>query len=300
MKSWNHESIFAEYINEEDLSPILHQTSMQATTVSPSERMSIFANTIQALEQLSQSLSSHEAESYWIGQLLSYMQRLQASAPASDPDEQFSHLYLLRKWLFWVPTLLLQRQGGQGPAMLTLAHFYATALALEPLYPALGSVFCARISLPPLEAIIGVTGAMHSHAMDQNAAEISTLMNFPRHMAMSFRGRAHDSQTGGKQSSSAFLNNFNPETLDYTTIGNMSPAFAPSPLHPSAGQTPTLPSSYLEVPSSQAAGFTLGTQQWGVVPSPGFPPQEFTEQEQYYGYPMGNFRSGFVAPIIWT
>lgn len=299
MKSWNHESIFAEYINEEDLSASFHQTSMQSTAVSTSDRMSIFANTISALEQLLQSLSSHEAESYWIGQLLSYMQRLQVSAPASDPDEQFSHLYLLRKWLFWVPTLLLQQQGGQGPAMLTLAHFYATALALEPLYPALGSVFCARIALAPLESIISVTSAMHSHAADQSAAEIAMFMNYPRHMAMSFRNIIHESQTGVKQGNSGFQA-FNPETLDYTTIGNMSPAFTPSPLHPAAGQTPTLPSSFLEVPSSQTAGFTLGTQQWGVVPSPGFPPQEYTEQAQLYDYSMGGFRGGFVAPTIWT
>lgn len=255
--------------------------------------MTILSNTIHALEQLQHSLSAHEAESYWIGQLLSYMQRLQASNPASNPDEQFSHLYLLRKWLFWVPTLLLQRQGGQGPAMLTLAHFYATALALEPLYPDLGSVFCARIALPPLEAIVHVTSAMHSHAMDQNSVEIATLMNFPRHMAMSFRSRVSDGHAGSAKQSSPNLLNLNPETFDFTSIGNMSPAFAPSPLHPASGQTPVLHSSpYLEVPSSQVAGFTVGTQQWGAMPSPGFPPQAYTEQEQLYGYSMGSFRGG--------
>lgn len=299
MNSWKHESIFAEYINEEDLSALPHHAGMQTATVSPSDRMTILGNTIHSLEQLQQSLSAHEAESYWIGQLLSYMQRLQASSPASNPDEQFSHLYLLRKWLFWVPTLLLQRQGGQGPAMLTLAHFYATALALEPLYPDLGSVFCARIALHPLEAIIGVTSAMHSHAMDQNAVEIATLMNFPRHMAMSFRSRAPDSQMGGGKQTSPIPLNLNPETFDYTSIGNMSPAFAPSPLQHSSGPTPILPSSYLEVPTSQAAGFTIGTQQWGVLPSPGFPPQAYTEQDQLYEYSLGGFRGGFVPPI-WT
>lgn len=300
MNSWKHESIFAEYINDEDLSAPTNQSSLQSSIVTSSERMTILTNTIQALEQLQQSLSAHEAESYWVAQLLSYMQRLQASSPASNPDEQFSHLYLLRKWLFWVPALLLQRHGGQGPAMLTLAHFYATALALEPLYPDLGSVFCARIALAPLEAIISVTSAMHSRISDQNSVEIATLMNFPRHMAMNFRSRGTESHVAGSNHTSSNLQHLNRDIFDYTTMGNMSPAFAPSPLHPSSGQTPTLPSSYLEVPNSQPAGFTLGTQQWGILPSPGFPPQTYTEQGQLYGYAMGGFRDGFVAPTIWT
>lgn len=271
--------------------------------VSSSNRMTILLNTIQALEHLQQSLSAHEAEAYWTGQLLSYMQRLQASGPASSPDEQYGHLYLLRKWLFWVPTLLLQRQGGQGPAMLTLAHFYATALALEPLYPDLGSGFCARIALAPLQAIIDVTSAMHSRDSHHSSAEMATLMSFPRHMAMHFRSRGQESHTAVSNKPSPSLDQFNSGNFDYASISNMSPAFAPSHLHLVAGQTPTLPSSYLEIPSSQAAGsvgFTLGTQQWGILPSPGFPPHGYTEHGQPYAYAMCGFRDGFVAPIIWT
>jgi hypothetical protein len=87
-------------------------------------------------------------EAYWVDQLLSYLQRLQATPPAQSPEEQFSQSYMMRKWLFWVPVSLLQRQGGKGPAMLTLAHFYATALTLEPLFPDLGASFCSALALP--------------------------------------------------------------------------------------------------------------------------------------------------------
>lgn len=304
MQSWKHESIFAEYINEEDLTMNPYGSTRQAALPEPSERHAILATSIQSLQQLQRFLGGHESEGYWIGQLLQYVQRLQASAPAQTPDEQFSHLYLLRKWLFWVPVLLLQRQGGQGPAMLTLAHLYATSIALEPLYPDFGSAFCARIALAPLETIINVTDAMQSQrAMDQNSIEIASLMQFPRQMAMNFRGRMADTQQGAyKQEASMY--SVNPETLNYTSIGNLSPAFAPSPLHSSGvqAQAQATLTSYLEVPISQS-GFTYGTQSWGAMPSPGFPPQSFAGQDdQFYGYSLSSFRGGgFVTPTaIWT
>ncbi|KAF2162171.1 hypothetical protein M409DRAFT_27551 [Zasmidium cellare ATCC 36951] len=302
MQSWKHESIFAEYINEEDLIIGPYGATRQATLPEAGERHSILSTAIQSLQQLQRFLGGHESEAYWIGQVLQYIQRLQASAPAQTPDEQFSHLYLLRKWLFWVPVLLLQRQGGQGPAMLTLAHLYATALALEPVYPDFGSAFCARIALAPLETIINVTDAMQSQrAMDQNSIEIASLMQFPRQMAMNFRRRMADTQQGGfRQETSMY--SVNPETLNYTSIGNLSPAFAPSPLHSTAAQAHAAQSPYLEVPISQS-GFTYGTQSWGAMPSPGFPPQSFSGQDdQLYGYSLSGFRGGgFVTPQpIWT
>ncbi|KAF7194031.1 Sterol uptake control protein 2 [Pseudocercospora fuligena] len=300
MQSWKHESIFAEYINEEDL--FVGAYPSRRPSLDSADRNTILSNTVQASQRLQRFLGGHETESYWIGQLLQYLQRLDMSNAAQTPDEQYSHLYLLRKWLFWVPTLLLERPAGQGPSMLVLSHFYATALALEPLYPDLGSAFCARIALSPLEQIISVTDAMQSqHTMDQNSVEIAALMQFPQQLALGFRNRLLQSQQMAMQQASPMLG-VNPDTLSYTSIGNLSPAFAPSPLH--AAQTPTQTShaSYLEVPASQS-GFTYGTQSWGVAPSPGFPPQQYvTQDEQLYGYSLGGFRGGFVASPapIWT
>ncbi|CAK4030053.1 related to UPC2 Regulatory involved in control of sterol uptake [Lecanosticta acicola] len=300
MHTWKHESIFAEYINEEDLLAGSYIPNRQMTCPESVERYSILTNAVQSLQQLQRALMGHEGESYWIGQLLDYIQRLQASSPAQSPDEQFSHLYLLRKWLFWVPVLLLERQGGQGPAMLTLSHFYAVALALEPLYPDLGSAFCARLALAPLETIITVTEAMQSQrVMDQNTMEIASLMRFPQQMAMNFRSKMMEMQQAGMASDPTLLH-LSPETLSYTSIGNLSPAFAPSPLHSQGGQLASSQSSYLEVPTTQS-GFTYGTQSWGAMPSPGFPPLASQDDQLYGGYSLGGFRGGFVTPApVWT
>lgn len=280
-----------------------YNLSTQTSLPEVPERYAILSSTVQALQQLQRTLANHEAESYWIGQLLHYVQQLQKSTPARNPDEQFSHLYLLRKWLFWVPVSLLRRHGEQGPAMLTLAHFYATALALEPLYPDLGSAFCARIVLTPLETIVTVTDAMQSQrAMDVNSMEIASLMQFPQQAAMVFRNKMMEHKGGIQQDPSVM--GVNADTLNYTTIGNLSPAFAPSPLHDpaAASQAPSLQHSpYLEVPISQS-GFTYGTQSWGAVPSPGFPPQIYSAPDDlFYGYHAGGFPGGFVnSTPIWT
>lgn len=300
MHSWKHESIFAEYISEEDL--FVGAYPSRRPSLDQNDRNTILSNTIHASQRLQRFVAGHEAESYWIGQLLQYLQRLHASSPAQTPDEQYSHVYLLRKWLFWVPTLLLQSQGGQGPALLTLSHFYAAALALEPLYPDLGSAFCARVALSPLEQIISVTDAMQSQrAMDQNSMEIASLMQFPQQMALGFRNRVIQSQQIAMQQSSPMM--VNPDTLTYTSIGNLSPAFAPSLLHPVPTQPATTHASYLEVPSQQPS-FSSVQSGWGAMPSPGFPPQSYTPQEeqQFYGYSLGGFRGGFVPTPnpIWT
>ena len=300
MQSWKYESIFAEFIAEEDLVGNSFRTHRRRPSVNPTERSAILHRTVQALQRAQMALAGHDMELHWMNQLITYVQRLQSLNPAQTPEEQFSQLYYLRKWLFWVPVSLLQQQGGQGPAMLTLAHFYSAALTLEPLFPDLGSAFCGSLALPPLEAIISVTGALRSEqVMNPGSNVIASLMQFPQQTALSYRTRAIQTQQLAMQQDSPMVS-FSPETLSYASIGNLSPAFAPSPLHYGTPQSASSQSPFLEVPTTHA-GFSYGLQGWGSVPSPGIPSPTYNSQdEQMYGY-MGGFRSGFVQPApIWT
>ena len=190
--------------------------------------------------------------------------------------------------------------------MLTLAHFYATALALEPLFPDLGSSFCSAMALPPLEAIISVTNAMQSrHVHDTSSMEIASLMQYPQQTALSYRNRAIQYTQLGAQPENTMAA-ISPKTLNYTSIGILSPALTPSTPAYSTSQPPSSVSTpFLEVPGSQPS-FTFGTQTWGAMPSPGFPPQVYTSQEGHIydacgGISLSNFSGGFVptAPI-WT
>jgi hypothetical protein len=257
-------------------------------------------------------------EAYWVEQLLSYLHRLQATPAPQSPEEQFSQSYMVRKWLFWVPVSLLQRQGGKGPAMLTLAHFYATALTLEPLFPDLGASFCSALALPALENIVNVTNAMRSEqGLDNTSSEIASLMQFPQQAVFNYRGQLMQSHPSAAIQPVPTTYDFSADMNNFAATGNLSPAFAPSTPHytPSASTSVSSSSTpYLEVPSQSAqTGFSYNTSSWGAMPSPGFPPQAYSsgfeggDMYDMNGMTLGSvqdvpgFRGGFVSPLpIWT
>lgn len=326
MQTWNRPSLFAEVITEGDYLVNALRVHRRQPSLNPVERSNTFQRIVEALQRLRMGLAGCDVELYWIEQLLLYVQSLQTSEPAYSPDAQFDQLYYLRKWLFWVPITLLRGQGGgQGPAMLTLAHFYATALVLEPLYPDLGSSFCSAIALAPLEKIIHVIEMMQSsRAMDAASIETASLMQFPRENAFAYRNQAgvQMDQPAARQTlplnfiaaeRSGSGSSSSTNTWAYPTPGNLSPAFHPSTpsQHPAAAQQqqqqqqPQQPHvSWLGVPlgAQQYAGFAQGTQSWGM-PSPGLPPSALEMQEgQMYGYAaLGRGAGGgFVPASVWT
>lgn len=305
MQSLKYESLFAEFITDEDLVATSFRTHRRKPSINPTERATLLHQTVQALQRAQIALMGNEMELHWLNQLITYVQRLQSLNPAQSAEEQFSQMYYLRKWLFWVPVTLLQQRGGSGATMITLAYFYSTALALEPLFPDLGSSFCGALALPPLEAIISFTNAAQSEQSALQAPnELFSLMQFPRQTAISYRTRTLQAQQLALQQESA-MNNINPEVLGYTSMGNLSPAFVPSPLYHGTPQSASSTQSpFLEVPNPQS-GFSYGMQSWGMAPSPGLPAQTYAPQEdQMYGYvpsSLSGFRGGFVPPApIWT
>lgn len=140
-------------------------------------------------------------------------------------------------------------------------------------------------------------------------------MQFPQQAAYNYRNRLLQNNPNASLESIPTAYDFNADLMNYTSTGNLSPAFAPSTPHynPSASASGSSTSTpFLEVPSSQAAaptGFGYGTSSWGAMPSPGFPPQGYTTGLEGDMYDMSGlslsgapgFRGGFVSPLpIWT
>lgn len=318
MNGWSQESLFASFIF-----PFLSDTS-QTPRAHPShqERQNILSTILSSLNRLRPFLIGHEAESYWIDQLFAYVEILTTLPPAQTAVEQFDQLYKLRKWVLFVPSLLLELPVANAPATLVLAHLYATAIALEPLFPNLGPSFCAAASLDPLERIIHMNAPMQlNQNYGQHAREIGNLMHFPQQAASLYRWtqtqqrnehvQMHESS---RPNSYSDLINLDSESMNYTSFGNLSPGFIPSQLNPprhsevsSESQSP-----YLEVPplagqTYENAVFGGATSEWGTSPSPGFPAQRYivpNEQQEYdcdLDAHHGGFRGGFVnVPTIWT
>ncbi|KAK3044420.1 hypothetical protein LTS18_001336, partial [Coniosporium uncinatum] len=266
-------------------------------------------------------LASYDQEGKWIEQLRGYIERVRSSNSAQTAEEQFSQLYALRKWLFWVPVSLLSSRKGDVYVLLVLAHFYATALALEPVFSDIGAGFCANIAAPPLDEIIRIINTLRStQGYNQSMQAASIMMEFPREAANNFRGRKEWRRQRDEMHSMAQ----SPHGLDTLTLDlsnqiaefgygqSLSPAFAPSPLHMSPINV--VPSSaprspYLEVPHSgvDSHGYVgsnsvYSTPMTTPLQSPAAHQTVFAQEESMYGYgqPMG-YPGGFVAPTtIWT
>jgi len=326
MAGWKHESVFADLIN---LSPYKPSEDPRPLP-SPQERHSILTSVLAALQRLQPVLVVNSPEAYWIEQLLGYISYLLNTQPAQTAAEQFDQLYSLRKWVLFVPCLLLEKPMVDGPSTLVVAHLYATALALEPLFPSLGASFCAAISLPPLERIIRMTAPMQTDdQFGHHALEISSLMHFPQQAVSTYRARLSWTQqqleqmrlqhTPQQQSPYTPVFNLDGVSTPFMNFGNLSPGFVPSSIshgreeHRMSSDS-LVGSPYLGVPTrtpSYDGGFSDGTRQWGSAHSPAFPPNSYTGSEQGQGYnsydfeqleaPHGGFRGGFVVPpTIWA
>ncbi|OQO05920.1 hypothetical protein B0A48_10016 [Cryoendolithus antarcticus] len=303
MQGWEQQSLFADLISEEDPTANSFRSHRRRSSADGAARAALLQEVTQALDILRIFIAGHEPETHWVAQLQDYIQRLQACEPARTPEEQFSHMYMLRKWLNLVPISLLRRPGGKGPAMLALAHFYATALTLEPLFPDLGASFCSATALQPLEAIISVTTAMSSTlgVLEATQQEIATTMHFPQQAAFTYRLQALQKQQT-VSSSGAGMPFSVPPTPESMSYGNLSPAFAAatprhfaSPSRTNSGSASGTP--FLEVPvlASQPAGFGYGTSSWGAMPSPAFTPTHYTMNDgQGYDTGIGGFNLGAV------
>src|ERR1700748_1284915 len=129
MQPWRDQSIFSEYLPEHASDPARIFTDATCYQLTPDRRHEhrlALQNVPAALARLQPFLTHYEQENKWIDQLRGYVDRLKTSPSPQSAEEQFSQLYALRKWLFWVPVSLLSSRKGDIFMLLVLAHFYAS------------------------------------------------------------------------------------------------------------------------------------------------------------------------------
>ncbi|KAF1811830.1 hypothetical protein P152DRAFT_398471 [Eremomyces bilateralis CBS 781.70] len=280
MYQWREESLFADFIADFHFTPFPTLASISTYQVTPEardQRMRILQHVQQALQRLQPYLSENEAEKKWVEQFQGYIDQLRASNPAQSVEEQFSQLYALRKWMFWVPITLLSARKGDVFMLLVLAHFYAVALAVEPNFPDIGAAFTANLAVSPLEEIIRIIDAVSATpTFSQNTQTASAMMDFPRDTLSTFRTRVDWSRRQSQEIAAIQSDPYGLDTLSLD-LGNqiaefgysqsLSPAFAPSPLHLSS---PTMISDLSSMPPMTPRS------PWLEVPPSGIEPHLFT------------------------
>jgi hypothetical protein len=308
MQSWVEESSLADLISQQGLiaqSSFANESSI-FTPESRHEHMNTLHTISAALVKLQPYLATCEQESRWIDQLAGYVERLGTSNSPANSEEQFAQLYALRKWLFWMPVTLLSSRKGDIFTLLVLSHFYATALAIEPMFPNIGGPFLANLALPTLEELIRIVNTVQtSNSFTPMTQAATMMMEFPRDVLSNYRARRNWSQ--GQSPNSLQSHPYAIETLnldlgqhlaEFGYNQGLSPAFAPSPLHMSppsilAGQGPRSP--YLEVPRAGSGDMLSYSNAGSNYSSPMTSPSMFKQEEESsfnFNVPFGGYSSG--------
>lgn len=144
------------------------------------------------LQQISRSLAGlnpyilgRPDETRWVAQLQDYLQRLLRLEPASTTEEQFNHLYTFRKWLLWVPGLLMKSNGQDPTTLLVISYLYATALHFRELFPDIGHELVSRGAVPALTRTLQYFGDLQSSPY-QPPPELVQLLSFPQEALSSY------------------------------------------------------------------------------------------------------------------
>jgi hypothetical protein len=293
--------------NRHFMNPISTPTSQEARR----EHLNALTDIHASLQRLQPYLSQNDQETKWVDQLKGYLDRLRVSNQPQTPEEQFNQLYALRKWLFWVPISLLAAKRGDINVLIVLTHFYATALALEPMFPDVASVFVADLALRPLQDIIQIVQANQDPRFDSGTQTMSYLVQFPIDAVSTYKTRSawtrqQSTNISPIQQPSYALESINldieNQIAQYSYGQSLSPAFAPSPLTflpPGMTSAPTSP--YLEVP--RVAVDVYGASNYSTPmgsPATILPPYSAPQEHAFtYGMNTG-YPSGFVPTPIWT
>ncbi|EAT90682.1 hypothetical protein SNOG_02470 [Parastagonospora nodorum SN15] len=314
MQPWRHESLFAEYITEHTPMPDRHFMNPISTPMSQEtrrEHLNALTDIHASLQRLQPYLSQNDQETKWVEQLKGYLDRLRASNQPQTPEEQFNQLYALRKWLFWVPISLLAAKRGDINVLIVLAHFYATALALEPMFPDVASVFVADLSLRPLQDILQIVQANQDPRYNSRLQTMSYLVQFPIDAVSNYKTRRDWTRQQATNMSPIQQPSYALESINldlenqiaqYSYGQSLSPAFAPSPLtFLPPGMSPTPTSPYLEVPRAPVDVYGASNYSTPMGSPATLLPPYSAPQEHAFTYGMNTgYPSGFVPTPIWT
>jgi hypothetical protein len=176
-----------------------------ATSADTRDRLEALAGIRAALSRLAASLGTGGRERRAVDELASYCETLARSPLPQAPREQFDVLYHFRKLLLWAPVSLLGGGGGrlEAPTLVTLAHLYASALAMEPVFPDIGAAFLGGLAAAPLAQCV-LRAQAYAEGDDYAAGgagsgAVAQLMEFPRAALEAYQRRREWAQRDSLQ-----------------------------------------------------------------------------------------------------
>ena len=117
-------------------------------------------------------------------ELLNFTERVQSHSSSLPLPAQYKTVYFLRGWLYRLPSYLVDVTKGDILVLVTLAHFYAVALMVAPIYPVMNQIQFVNIRVAAIFTIEqGVLDALADMWNAEKGRQAATLMAYPLRVA---------------------------------------------------------------------------------------------------------------------
>ncbi|KAJ9630275.1 hypothetical protein H2204_008493 [Knufia peltigerae] len=200
MRPWIHESEFARYLQDQHT---MARIGAPSTPSMPHGQLAASPDDLRrldhimtALKNLQLRMSNAQELVEHATRLIEYLQQLQQDMQPRNAEEAFAKLQLLRDWIFWLPPRILRRGESDLAPLVLLAHVYASALAVESVFPDLGGAYLGSMSVHPLDNIRGMLEKRRKqHPQDTGIHMALSLVEAPMQVLASYRQQQrHNSQ----------------------------------------------------------------------------------------------------------
>ena len=191
MHSWRENSLFNEYLIEDDLyraSPSAAYRPVNSLT--DTDEAAALRYIRDALQRVASFASGRKEESLIIRNLMAFLDNVARHLPIEDPALRFYLLEPTRSMLYWYPTQLCGRVRDDPIAMVVLAHLYAISLTVQPVFAGSGAAHFRGLSTKPIVDIYQNLVKMHRmNGVTMESFVPLSLMHFPMQAVALFRSR---------------------------------------------------------------------------------------------------------------
>jgi hypothetical protein len=191
MRPWREKSLFADYLEEDDL----YQASPSAVYkpvnfLTDTDEAAALRYIRDALQRVVPFAQGREEETLILKNLIAFVGNVARHLPIEDPVMRFYLLEPTRSMLYWYPTQLASRARDDPIALVVLAHLYAISLTVQPVFAGSGAAHFRGLSTTPIIDIHQNLMEMHKANGEKMDSFLPlSLMNFPMQAVSLFRSR---------------------------------------------------------------------------------------------------------------
>ena len=193
MRQWLHLPELTKYLESQRaiaraIMPGTPSVTGQPPRNADQEHIQRLGRCVAALHSLRRGLSNYPELVEHVDHVLEYVSQLQGDYATRDSTRTFDRLTHLRSMILWTASHTLQAGESNLAPLAMVAHFYALAIVIEPLFPEYGGLYLGNLSLESLENICQMIYARSAKEPPNIAARNAAFMlEVPQSIAHAYR-----------------------------------------------------------------------------------------------------------------